>query len=627
MWADNETSEDLLGFKVHADLLIDVINDDIVLPVTIGVFGDWGSGKSSILQIINKHFEDDPDTLCIYFNGWTFEGYDDAKAALLNSILKELEDNKKLSAEVVSTVKEKAKKLWKSIDWMRGAGMVLKNIALPAVSAYFTGGISLAPYAIKKISELGIDSPEKLIEKLQSADGKEFFESIRKEEEKEEKTNLISEFRKDFSELLEATKFKKLVVIIDDLDRCAPDRIIENLEAVKLFLNVSKTAFIIGADPRIVRHAIEHRYKTDSIENADDSNSRNKRIVSDYLEKLIQVPYILPKLSDSEVETYMTLLFCKKVLGDDFNKVHNAFCSYRDTNRYAVYGFGDIQSLLSDEEKTSLSESVSLIASLSSVISEGLNGNPRQIKRFLNTFTLRNRLVKVAKIQDFKVDILAKLMVLEYSNPELFRKIYEWQIGQKGEPKELIELEKLVAQGKFEEIKVKYTIDWASEKIIRWLKINPSLTGVDLRDYYWISRDQLSNSMSGASLVPPHIRSLFKKLIGHGSGTILTNTITQEIIGKLSELENEVLLSQLEKELSKVPENVITHRVFIELMSQKVIGAIESYIRVLTGIDHSKIPFSLQNEFKIAVKSNEKIGPIFTIFKKESQISKALNQK
>ncbi len=155
MWADNETSEDLLGFKVHADLLINVINDETVLPVTIGVFGDWGSGKSSILQIIKSEFDKDEnkDALCIYFNGWTFEGYDDAKAALLNAILKELEDNKKMSAEVKATVKEKAKKLWKSIDWMRGAGLIMKNIALPAVSAYFTGGLSLVSFATQKLSE------------------------------------------------------------------------------------------------------------------------------------------------------------------------------------------------------------------------------------------------------------------------------------------------------------------------------------------------------------------------------------------------------------------------------------------------------------------------------------------
>lgn len=58
MWADNETTEDLLGFKVHADLLIDVIKDDTILPVTIGVFGDWGSGKSSILKIVNEELEE-----------------------------------------------------------------------------------------------------------------------------------------------------------------------------------------------------------------------------------------------------------------------------------------------------------------------------------------------------------------------------------------------------------------------------------------------------------------------------------------------------------------------------------------------------------------------------------------
>ena len=162
MWADNETSEDLLGFKVHADLLIDVINDDNVLPVTIGVFGDWGSGKSSILQIVKEELDRKvegefvhKETLCIYFNGWTFEGYDDAKAALLESILKELEHNEKLSKNVIESVKEKAKKIWKSIDWMRGASMVMKNVALPAVSAYFTGGLSLAPFALQKISEWG----------------------------------------------------------------------------------------------------------------------------------------------------------------------------------------------------------------------------------------------------------------------------------------------------------------------------------------------------------------------------------------------------------------------------------------------------------------------------------------
>ena len=49
MWADNETTQDLLGYQVHADLLKKIVLSDEMLPITIGVFGNWGSGKSSLM--------------------------------------------------------------------------------------------------------------------------------------------------------------------------------------------------------------------------------------------------------------------------------------------------------------------------------------------------------------------------------------------------------------------------------------------------------------------------------------------------------------------------------------------------------------------------------------------------
>lgn len=624
MWADNETSEDLLGFKVHADLLIDVIKDDQVLPVTIGVFGDWGSGKSSILKIVYEELKGEDDnlkdgTLVLYFNGWVFEGYDDAKAALLESIIEKFKDHKKLK----NKIGDEATKLIKSVKWMRILGLGFKKVLIPTAAAYFTGGLSLIPFLLKEFSQF---NSQDLASKLSGEGAEDFLKDIIKKNDADEIT-LVREFRDDFKQMINKSEIKKLVVIIDDLDRCTQDRIIENLEAIKLFLNVEKTAFVIGADPRIVRHAIEHRYKTDSIENASDPNSKNKRIVSDYLEKLIQIPYILPKLSDLEVETYMTLLFCKKILSSDsFEKVLAAFHSNRAANHYGIFGFGDVQSLITSDEQNKLGESVTLIASLSSIITEGLNGNPRQIKRFLNTFMLRNRLVKVANILEFKLDILAKLMVLEYSSPELFRKIYEWQTSQKGEPKELIELEALANSNK-EEIKGKFSIEWGTEKIIRWINVEPKLSGVDLRDYYWISRDQLEGSISGSSLVPIHVRSLFKKLINHGSGAILKNIVSSEVAGKLSELELESLLTLFEKELSKAPENAKTHKIYIELMSQQIPNTIPSYTRVIVQMDHTKIPFSLKNEFQLALKLNPTIESIFHLFKNDSQIGKAFKQK
>ena len=177
MWSDNETSEDLLGFKVHADLLIDVINDEKVLPVTIGVFGDWGSGKSSILKIIYEELrgknEDElkDDTLVLYFNGWVFEGYDDAKAALLESIIEKFEKHKKLG----DIVKDETKKLVKSVKWMRLLGEKFKKIILPTATAYFTGGLSLAPFLAQEFSRI---KTEDLTKNLTGDKAEDFLKEI-----------------------------------------------------------------------------------------------------------------------------------------------------------------------------------------------------------------------------------------------------------------------------------------------------------------------------------------------------------------------------------------------------------------------------------------------------------------
>jgi hypothetical protein len=628
MWSDNETTEDLLGFKVHADLLLDVIRDESVLPVTIGVFGDWGSGKSSILKIIYEELKGEDDdtlkdgTLVLYFNGWVFEGYDDAKAALLESIIEQFGKHKQLK----NKVKDETIKLLKSVNWMRILGLSFKKVILPTATAYFTGGLSLVPFLLQEFSQF---NAKELLEKLTGDNVEDFLKEILKKKEIEE-TTLVRDFRKDFQTMMDKSKIKRLVVMIDDLDRCTPDRIIENLEAVKLFLNVDKTAFIIGADPRIVRRAIEFRYKTDDIKNSIDPDSRNKRIVSDYLEKLIQVPYNLPKLSDREVETYMTLLFCKKEIKkqESFDQILMEFYKNKETNRYGAFGLGNIQSIdgvLSEEDKNKLSKSVSLIASLSPIITDGLNGNPRQIKRFLNTFTLRKRLVDIANIPDFKIEILIKLMVLEYSALSLFQDIYKWQVSQNGEPKEIMELEKLTELKDKEKIK-KYKSDWASDEIIKWLNIEPKLSNIDLKDYFWISRDQLEKSISGSSLIPVHIRNLCKSLLEAGSGTILVNTIKTEVIDRLDENNLEHLLSLLEKELLKAPENDNIHKVFIELMSKKV-NCSDSYKRVIQQVDSTKIPFSLGNDFKLAAKQNPDIETLYAIFDSNSPIYRALNPK
>ena len=78
------------------------------------------------------------------------------------------------------------------------------------------------------------------------------WETLVNQEDEEKKYKAVREFRDDFKDLIDKSKKGKIVVLIDDLDRCLPRHIIENLEAIKLFLNVPKTAFVIAADKFIV---------------------------------------------------------------------------------------------------------------------------------------------------------------------------------------------------------------------------------------------------------------------------------------------------------------------------------------------------------------------------------------
>lgn len=535
MWSDNIAEKDYLGFDVHASLIKGLIDDPKALPITIGVFGDWGSGKSSIMESLKKSYDDEKNKkmICLQFNGWTFEGYDDAKAALIEAILKSFEDNKDFKQEI----KDKAKKLYKSVNWMRVLGFGIKNVAVPIVSAAVTGGFSIGPQIFEWIKGSASNS-QNLIETIKDLDFEEFCDKYLKGGQTidlKEQYQVVRKFRDDFKDLLEDAGVEKLIVLIDDLDRCLPDRIIDNLEAIKLFLNVEKTAFVIGADPRIVRDAIRHRYK--DLIDRDDADE-NKRVVVDYLEKLIQVPYNLPKLSESEVETYITLLFCEETLDEkEMELILKAFRDYREDDRYSVYGIEKIKEILNNEETIKkLEAKVSLISKLSPLISGNLNGNPRQIKRFLNTFVLRRKLADAANLPDFKEDVLAKLMILEYAEPKRFSELYKWQLENKGYA---IALEELESSNDQHELTLDRYKEWRTPTLKTWLNSQPMLANIDLRDYFWISRDSL-NSMADI-MISPFVQSILAKLLVNGQPEkVIRQKIKEDVAIQPDNIQHEV---------------------------------------------------------------------------------------
>lgn len=497
MWNDKESEIDLLDFEHLTAGLLSIIQDETLLPATIGVFGDWGSGKSSLLQMVAKKLSPDKDILCITFNGWLFEGYDDAKAALLETIIKAISDKKKLSAQA----KDKVKLLLGKINWMR----VVLALGKYGAAYYLGGAGALTISAIPDLSELA----KVIAESFEGLDADKVQEKLEKFKKEGASPQVnVREFHEEFAELIELSKIKKVVVFIDDLDRCNPETIIETLEAIRLFLYAKNTVFILAADERLVRYAVTNKYP--------EIPGLYSNISRDYLEKLIQFPIVVPPLGSVEVETYMKLLFVSKTSleTDNFEKIRQQALNRSPEDLFTVtLSIGDIEKVDPTSCKE-VEEEIILCEFLAPILSTGLDGNPRQIKRFLNTLIFRQSM-GTAKGIKLATKVLAKLMLLEYLKPTFFKQLAGFQAIQNGKSKELVIIENIVAkQGYASEgdssteknpVKVDNQEDvdnsetsqmiklWLGDQwMYDWVKMEPQLKDIDLRSYFYFSRDRLS---------------------------------------------------------------------------------------------------------------------------------------
>ena len=608
MWSDNETVDDLIGFRVHVDLIREVVTDKRLLPVTLGVFGDWGNGKTSIMRMLERELDpdshEDPaekakcETIAVlYFNGWLFEGYDDAKSALLGSILKQLAEHKRFGPKV----RDKVSKLFKRVDWMRVSKAGLTAVALPAIAAYASTHPDFAPQSIPLIGRLLTWGTNK------GKEGSDEKKPFLKEASEEDELSDIRSFREEFGKLLKESDIHTLVVLIDDLDRCSPERLIENLEAIKLFLNVENTAFVIGADPRIVRHAIAVRYR-ESI-NAT-KGAEEDRLITDYLEKLIQVPYHLPRLSPSEIETYMALLFCMRDLEPaGFDSCLGACNRQRAGNRFRSFGFTDVQAALSpDNVPAKLGEALAFCAGAANLISEGLKGNPRQVKRFLNAYFLRRKLATVAHMESTRDDVLLKLMILEYADEDRFRELAMWQQNEDGHPAMIVAMEKAFGDDSEPDGAEKFAPPdgWATTRLKRWMQLEPKLSNVDLRDYFWLARDRLASTVSGMGMVPPRVRSALEGLLSKATRRVTAAGVVKDLeADELVELHKQLTLH-----IKRQPGEKTVHDAFVALFELRRESA-KAYADSLLAVPVAALPAFVPDQLLFHSKQTAELAPVF----------------
>lgn len=591
MWSDKETSEDLLGYTVHSSLLKSVITNEKNLPITVGLYGDWGLGKSSILKILEKQLEEDGDAVVVYFDGWTFEDFDDAKMALIQGIVDALEKNQKFIPKAETTLqkfKDQFSKLKNSINWMRLLKFSVKGI-VPVATAAVTGGVSMIiPTLLSAIKE----NRDDLSNILSEENAENFLRETLFSEDEEKKYTAVREFRKDFEKLIEDSKQGKIVVLIDDLDRCLPRHIIDNLEAIKLFLNVPGTAFVIAADKYIVSNAIKSEYK-EIIEAASEDRPN---LGDSYMEKFIQLPYTIPTLSPKEVETYVTLLFCQSILNkESFDKVRNDFTEFVSINKFDRYGWTNIQTILKDNLPENMGETIGFFSLFSRIIGNSLRWNPRLIKRFLNAYEIRVRLLEQSGINDSKSKFaLLKLMLIEQKFIDQFKQLNTWVMSSIDSPKELIDIEKY-ANAETNDI-ADYK-DWNSPDLLQIVRTEPKFSSVNMRELFWVSRDNIIDEMSGMSLISSRVKALFNKAYNATTDPICKEYCEKEL-SILSVVDLHDIFDLLDAKILLNPKDKKAYTIYYFCIMSEIPNAYNRLLSILSRIDVSSIPFSLGNKFK-----------------------------
>ncbi|RXR26106.1 hypothetical protein EQW78_00085 [Oerskovia turbata] len=411
LWSDEPATQDLLAFRAVAETAADAIFDDGLDPVAIGLSGTWGSGKTSVLELIKSEIKErssvsEREVLVIPTQPWLYDPAVGPKESLIAEVLGALSKEFDETDPVGQAGLEAFKKLVRKVNWSKAVKMAAKT------------AITMQLPNIDDVFGLVSDEPDS----LDSEKG-------------------MAAFREEFEALLAdpaLAHLSRVVVLVDDLDRCLPDTVVETLEAIRLFLSAEGMSFVIAADEDRVAEAIQQKLKTAAPKNEDEDPAKL------YLHKIVQTTIPLPALSRFDTEAYLFLLLSKVELGDD-EAAYAAFVTKCDELRIAGGSLDDLEI----DDGTDLAEHLVTATRLTPILYEKFHGNPRRIKRFLNDLNVRQA---VARRRGFELeaDEVAKLMVLERILTDDFETVLGWLASNQLRDK--LDALDVAANGRVEEI-------------------------------------------------------------------------------------------------------------------------------------------------------------------------------
>jgi predicted KAP-like P-loop ATPase len=479
VWPDNETERDFLNFSGVADTVAEIIIQAKGRPASIGVSGAWGTGKSSLIKLVRRSLEERAQGrasqyVFVEFNAWLYQGYDDARAALLEVIATRLTEE----AKARETGVEKAQNLLRRVNWLRAAKLGAGSALALALGLPPTGVIGEVFSTGKKLVSGDADGSDVADMESTAAKAGDAFGGLLNPKPELSPPREIHAIRESFEQTLEEIGIT-LVVLIDDLDRCLPPTTISTLEAIRLFLFLDNTAFVIAADNAMIKHAVRRHF-----DGVDDD------LVTNYFDKLVQIPIRVPPLGTQEVRAYMLLLFVENsTLPEDAKEtIRKKVCErLAETWRGKRVDRAFIESVHGNlpTELVGRFDTADRLAPLMTSASQ-ISGNPRLIKRFLNALAIR---MTISNAHGVGVDeaVLAKMLLFERCGnskayEELTRRVNE---DPDGKPRFLAEWEDKAVAGE----KPDLPEAWQEPFIREWLTIPPRLADLDLRGVLYVSRE------------------------------------------------------------------------------------------------------------------------------------------
>lgn len=380
---DSASDQDELGFTPIVQALARMIlHSKTAKPITIGIHGEWGAGKSSVLLQLRKELnllvKNDKGVLgCtpkqkivhVEFDAWLHGENSSMLGVFLQEITNQIEKSQGVLTIVLNRLKYAMKRV-SNVAWLVVVISIMFSAILMGIisvvgSGWLTPWISLLP-----VLALFAGKPSRdVIARILSPLGVNIQNIIRGRSYKSE-VDGIHDFKKTLSEILRTnlTDDGVLVVYVDDLDRCEPKSVVTVIETINKFLEIEKCCFILGIEQNRTAELINKYYGYSS--NHNDTNDRHARYGIEFLHKMIQLPIHLPVIDDNTIFTYVKSLHGGK---EDIAS-NTSVATDQSVSTPEISDYKDIQ--IPDHLVTELM-----------LISKHLNSiTPRNIKRFQNKF-------------------------------------------------------------------------------------------------------------------------------------------------------------------------------------------------------------------------------------------------